>query len=247
MTVPEAPPMRLILDAHTHCGYTVPYENLAAEWKLGGIDGGVVFSPVEEVYDRCDPFFTDSQEYALSRRRVHEYLLERASDRIFPYFFVWNDFPHIPDRFFGIKWHRHADEPVYAYETPSCDRIIEEICEKRLPIVLEEEFRNTLSFIKKIDGRTIVIIPHLGHLNGGYFKLKKAGVFANPHVWADTALAAEWEIEDLVSTYGNERIMFGSDYPFGTPSRERRKIDSLFSGTDLDAILGGNLLHLLGK
>lgn len=239
--------MRLILDAHTHCGYTVPYEELAAKWKLGGIDGGVVFSPVEEVYDRYDPFFSDSRKYADSRRRVHEYLLKRASDTIFPYFFVWNDFPHVPDGFFGIKWHRHADEPVYAYETPSCDRIIEEICERRLPIVLEEEFRNTLSFIKKIDGRTIVIIPHLGHLNGGYFKLKKAGVFENPHVWADTALAAEWEIEDFVSAYGSERIMFGSDYPFGMPSREKGKIDSLFSGTDLDAILGGNLMRLLGK
>lgn len=92
MPVPD-----LVLDAHTHCGYTVPFEEIEREWSRGNIDGGVVFSPVEEIYDRYDPFFTDSAEYAKSRRSVHRYLLGIAQrPNIFPYFFIWNDFAPIP-------------------------------------------------------------------------------------------------------------------------------------------------------
>jgi hypothetical protein len=237
-----------ILDAHTHCGYTVPYEELSREWEQGAIHGGVMFSPVEEIYDRYDPFFTDSEEYRTSRNAVHQYLLGLAErDHIFSYFFVWNDFLPIPDGFVGIKWHRHSGEPVYNYEEPACERAISEICDKGLPIVLEEEFRNTLQFIERIAERTVVIIPHLGALNGGYGRLKQAGVFESPFVWADTALAGYGEITDFAENYGTERLMFGSDYPFGVPALEKRKLERLFSEDDLESILGGNLLRLLGR
>ena len=136
----------LVLDGHAHCGVTVPFEEIAYEWQTGGIHGGVIFSPVEEIYDRYDPSFKDSQGYRRSRSRVHEYLLEIASrENIFPYFFVWNDFSPIPDKFVGIKWHRHSGEPVYSYGTAPCLRIIDDICERGLPIVLEEEFHHTLA------------------------------------------------------------------------------------------------------
>lgn len=238
----------LILDAHAHCGLTIPYEEIAREWQAGEIDGGVLFSPVEEIYDRYDPLFKDSLEYAESRGRVHSYLLEKATDNVvFPYFFVWNDFPPVPDGFVGIKWHRHSDEPIYSYGTSECNRIIEEICGKHLPVVLEEEFHNTIKYLKKIAGKTTVIIPHMGALNGGYYQLKRAGVFENESVWVDTALGSRDEIKDFSSTYGCDRIMFGSDYPFGTPAHEKRKIECLFSGMDTRAVLGGNLLRLLGR
>ena len=98
-----------------------------------------------------------------------------------------------------------------------------------------------------ISGRTIVIIPHMGRLNGGYYKLKKAGIFENEMVWVDTALASRQEIEDFAGTYGIGRMMFGSDYPFGIPSTEKRKVMQSFSGEDLASVLSGNLLKLLGK
>lgn len=238
----------LVLDSHAHCGLTVPYEEIAAEWQLGAIDGGVLFSPVEEIYDRYDRLFTDSPAYARSRGRVHAYLLERAAEGlVFPYFFVWNDFIPVPSGFVGIKWHRHSGEPVYSYDTAQCKRTIEEICSKRLPVVLEEEFHNTMAYLKEIAGRTVVIIPHMGVLNGGYRGLKRAGVFESENVWVDTALGGIDEIEDFAATYGLDRIMFGSDYPFGTPAYEKRKVEGIFSGPDLKVILGGNLLRLLGK
>ena len=238
----------LVLDSHTHCGLTVPFEDLSQEWELGAIDGGVVFSPVEEIYDRYDPYFTDSDDYGCSRRRVHDYLLKLGVTKtIFPYFFIWNDFAPIPAGFVGIKWHRHPGEPVYLYESAQCQNKIDEICGKRLPVVLEEEFANTLHFIKIISGRTVVIIPHMGALNGGFYKLKKAGVFENETVWVDTALASRQEIDDFADAYGIERMMFGSDYPFGTPASEKRKVMECFSGSDLASVWSWNLLRLLGK
>jgi uncharacterized protein len=238
----------LVLDGHAHCGLTVPFEEIAYEWQTGGIHGGVIFSPVEEIYDRYDPSFKDSQGYRHSRSRVHKYLQEIASrENIFPYFFVWNDFSPIPDKFVGIKWHRHAGEPVYLYGTAPCLKIIDDICERGLPIVLEEEFQHTLRFIKEIAERTVVIIPHMGALNGGYSQLKRAKVFDNERVWVDTALAGVHEIRDFVDTYGAERIIFGSDYPFGVPSSEKRKLLRSFSEDDLRGILSGNLLRLLGR
>ncbi len=238
----------LVLDAHTHCGLTVSFDDLSQEWKQGGIHGGVVFAPVEEIYDRYDPNFVDSEDYRRSRRRVHDYLLKlRTTKNIFPYFFIWNDFAPIPDGFVGIKWHRHPGEPVYLYESAQCENKIDEICARNLPVVLEEEFANTLHFIKMISDRTVVIIPHMGGLNGGYYKLKKAGVFENEMVWVDTALASRQEIDDFADAYGIERMMFGSDYPFGIPASEKRKVMECFSGKDLDSVLSGNLWRLLGK
>jgi predicted TIM-barrel fold metal-dependent hydrolase len=136
---------------------------------------------------------------------------------------------------------------VYMYESAQCRNKIDEICDKRLPVVLEEEFANTLRFIKTISGRTVVIIPHMGALNGGYYKLKKAGAFENETVWVDTALASRQEIEDFAEAYGIQRMMFGSDYPFGIPASEKRKVTECFSGADLASVLSGNLLRLLGK
>jgi predicted TIM-barrel fold metal-dependent hydrolase len=114
-------------------------------------------------------------------------------------------------------------------------------------VVLEEELHNTVDFIDRINERTVVIIPHMGGLNGGYAPLRDRGVFENPMVWADTALGAAYEIEDFANRYGVERILFGSDFPFGLPPIERQKVERIFSGSDLEAALKNNLLRLLGR
>ena len=247
MTTSESPYEHVVLDGHSHCGITLPFDELYTEWRRGGIHGGVVFSPVEEIYDRYDPLFTDSEDYCRSRRRVHDYLVGVSSkEYVYPYFFVWNDFIPVPEGFVGIKWHRHTGEPVYSYGSAMCESVLGEICTKKLPVVLEEEFTNTVDFISRIAGQTVVIIPHLGALNGGYSRLKAQGVFESETVWADTALAGHWEIDDFANTYGTDRLIFGSDYPFGVPSHEKRKILVHFSGHDLKAVLSGNLQRLLG-
>lgn len=237
----------MILDAHAHCGLTLPYERIASRWRAGGIDGGLLISPVEEVYDRYDYSFTDSDYYREARQSVHRYLLSLKDPHLYRLWFVWNDFA-LPDQGFqGIKWHRHPYEPHYNYASPACEEIIRHAVERKLPIMLEEEFHITLEFLKRIDGRTIVIIPHMGGLNGGYWNLKRAGVFASPNIYVDTALGSGDEIVDFVRDYGSRRIMFGSDYPFGDPASEKRKVERLFTGEVLERILSLNAIELFGE
>jgi hypothetical protein len=234
----------LILDAHAHCGLTLPFEKLQPYWEAAQIDGGVLFAPVEEIYDRYDYSFTDSQSYRQSRKRVHAYLETLQGENIFTYWFVWNDFAFPPDSFKGIKWHRHSSEPEYNYSSEKFEPCLNFICNKKLPIIIEEEFHYTLKLLQKINRRTVAIIPHFGMLNGGYARLKQAGVFENTAVYVDTALAGSSEIKDFAHNYGPDRILFGSDFPFGIPAKELTKVKNIFSGAELKKVLGENLLAL---
>jgi predicted TIM-barrel fold metal-dependent hydrolase len=116
-----------------------------------------------------------------------------------------------------------------------------------LPVIIEEEFHHTAELVNRFNGRTVAIVPHLGMLNGGYQRLKGAGLFENPAVYVDTALAGIREIEDFAACYGVERILFGSDFPFGNPAHERTKVEKIFNGEDLEKVLSRNLLGLLQK
>lgn len=236
-----------VLDSHVHCGLSLPLERVKPLWAEGGIDGGVLFSPVEEIYDRFDRRFTDSPAYQESRKKVHRYLESLHSDGHYIFWFVWNDFTTPGKDFSGIKWHRHAGEPDYLYGTEQCEEIIEHICQRQMPVILEEEFSRTLAMVKKFKGRTVTIIPHCGSLNGGYARLKEAGLFEDPGVYVDTALADARQIEDFASTYGVDRILFGSDFPFGDPAYECLKVKQIFTGAERSKVLGENLLYLLGE
>ncbi|KUK83502.1 MAG: putative metal-dependent hydrolase [Pelotomaculum thermopropionicum] len=235
------------LDSHAHCGLTLPLETLLPLWDYGNIDGGVLFSPVEEVYDRYNRKFTDNESYRKSREKVHNYLKSLISERIFAYWFVWNDFLPPGQGFSGIKWHRHSNEPEYLYESEKCARFIDYVCNLHLPVIIEEEFHHTLQLVDRINRQTVVIIPHFGGLNGGYARLKEAGLFENNMVYVDTALAGSREIIDFAADYGTDRILFGSDFPFGEPAYECYKLERIFSGKTLEKVLAQNLLHLLGR
>jgi predicted TIM-barrel fold metal-dependent hydrolase len=50
----------------------------------------------------------------------------------------------------------------------------------------------------------------------------------------------------FVQHYGPERLLFGSDFPFGAPGHELRKVEAInLSSMDLEKILSGNLLGLI--
>lgn len=244
-----------IIDAHAHCGIQDRYpsqtfEDYYVQVKNSDIEGVVMFPPVAEIYDRYDYAFRDNEDWQASRQRANQYivLLKQREIEVIPYFFIWNDFAveQLCPEHRGIKWHRHADEPEYHYDDPRCRKAVDEIRRRKMPIVLEEEFGNTLRFINDIAGEINVIIPHLGMLNGGYTAIARAGLWDRPNIFADTALASSREIRDYVNHYGGERLLYGSDFPFGNPVTEIRKIRELkFPGTVEEGILGLNLMRLL--
>jgi len=240
-----------IIDAHLHCGIQKvrwPWEQVQPFLKDAGITGAGVMAPVEDIYDRYDFGFQDTPEWKLCRRRANLYVagVRDAEITIYPYFFVWNDFAgeDLAPEFMGIKWHRHADEPEYHYDDPRCREFIDLATRRRLPILLEETFETTCRFILELAPAATVIIPHLGMLNGGYRRLEAAGIFALPRVYADTALAAPGEMQAYIDAHGWERLIFGSDFPFGRPAAELDKVLRLgLPAAATQAVLAENWLR----
>lgn len=245
-----------VIDSHAHCGiqdrsFYQSFEDYLALVAGSEIDGVVLFPPVLEIYDRYDPDFEDDPEWQARRRRANDYPLTlRHQDlKVIPYFFIWNDFAveDLKPRHRGIKWHRHPGEPTYHYGDPRCLEALNEIRKRRMPILLEEELTNTLRFVRDLAVDVRVIIPHLGGLNGGYGAILRHGLWEEPNVWADTALASTREMEDYIRRFGHDRLMFGSDFPFGDPRAELAKIEHLqLSPKEREAVVGGNLKRLLG-
>jgi hypothetical protein len=243
-----------IIDCHLHCGVqqvSWGWEHKQPLLMAAGIRGVGIIPPVEDVYDRLDPQFIDTPAWQACRRRAHQYLLglQDPEIEIFPYFFVWNDFvwEDLGPEYVAIKWHRHPDEPRYQYDQPRCREFLQVVRERGLPILLEESFENTLFFLERLAPDLPVIIPHLGALNGGYGPLKAAGVWERPQTYADTSTADLPEIEDFLGRYGSNRLLFGSDHPFGEPQSELAKIRSLDLPADqARAVLGENFRRVYG-
>jgi len=86
----------------------------------------------------------------------------------------------------------------------------------------------------------------MGGLNGGFPKLFKSGIWDDETIYADTALAGGWEMADFLNKYGSERLLFGSDFPFGTPGNELQEVIGLNLGKqDFENIVFKNIVRLL--
>jgi hypothetical protein len=246
--------MYRIIDSHIHCGIQNvywAYKNVKPLMDKANIESACMFAPVEDIYDRNNYYFKDDLSWQQCRKRANDYLLNLSTtELVFPYFFVWNDFRYedLSQDFKGIKWHRHSDEPEYNYESDRCERFLQEIYSRSLHIVYEETYAHTLYFVKRIAGRIIIIIPHLGMINGGFSRLVKAGIWEEKNVYADTALASPNAIYEFIQRYGSEKLLYGSDWPFGSPPSEVRKIMELdIPEQDKKNIFSNNILRLLGK
>ena len=247
----------MIIYDHVHFGIQdkfppQSYDDYFSVIRGSGIQEAVMFPPVMEIYDRYDPNFTDSVQWKNRRKSANDYLLDIGTTdlTVIPYFFIWNDFAvdQLTSQHKGIKWHRHSDEPVYHYDSPGCRQAVDEIRSRNMPVVLEEEFDNTVRFIEQIAKGVRVIIPHMGMLNGGYGVIKRHGLWERRDVYADTALASVSEITDYINEYGVDRIIFGSDFPFGDPRQELLKIMHLqIPEEQKEIICGLNIQRLLAE
>lgn len=234
-----------IIDSHTHWGPSVTLGmNVTSEELLNQADMNVV--------EKIIIFPFPSQ--ALTDERINEKVLEEArrSERFIPYYYIPDDLRPIPrDRgFCGGKWHwtRGVQDCSSNYEVlkdPRLDEFIEESEEIDLPIIVEEELAFTEMFAKRT--KTLkIIIPHLGMLGGNPLDFLTS-FKDNKDIYFDTALASPNTILQFIRQIGPERILFGSDVPFGTIKGELGKILSLPIGdNEKEFILSQNIRHLIG-
>jgi len=235
-----------IIDSHTHWGPSVSMgtevttEELLRQAEQSGVSRVVIF-----------PF----PSMALVDEKINERLLGEANriKRFIPYYYIPETMKAIPQEkgFYGGKWHwmrgiQDSSSNYEALKDPKLEEFIEASEKIDLPIVFEEE----LSFTETFAGKTKslkIIIPHMGMLGGnpiGFLRSFKS----SENVYFDTALASPDTVMRFIEKIGHERILFGSDIPFGAMKRELEKLLSLPIGDDKkEWILSKNLKRLIGS
>ncbi len=234
-----------IIDSHAHWG---PSVSMGTEVTTQEIFSQALQSGVSRIV--VFPF----PSMALAEEGINGKLLSEARrvGKFIPYYYIPETMKPIPKErgFYGGKWHwmrgiQDSSSNYEALKDPKLEEFIEASEKIDLPIVFEEELAFTEAFVKKT--KTLkVIIPHLGMLGGNpidflrTFKERK-------NVYFDTALANLDTIMRFIKEIGYQRMLFGSDIPFGTMKWELEKVLSLPIQEDKKGwILSKNLTRLIG-
>ncbi len=233
-----------IIDSHTHWGPSITLgtevttDELLQQAKESGVDRIVAF-----------PF----PSTAIEDERINDKVLElgKKNRKFIPYYYIPEDLRPIPVKknFYGGKWHwvrgiQDCSSNYQVLDDPGVNSFIEASEAISLPIVFEEELAFTEAFVKRTRNLKI-IIPHLGMLGGNPLDFLQT-FKQRENVFFDTALAGTETIRRFIEQIGKERILFGSDIPFGSMKRELEKILSLPIGDDdKEWILSRNLKRLI--
>jgi predicted TIM-barrel fold metal-dependent hydrolase len=234
-----------IIDSHAHWGPSVSIgtevttQEILRQAEQSGVSQIVIF-----------PF----PSMALADENINDRLLREAdrTEKFIPYYYIPETMKPIPKEkgFYGGKWHwmrgiQDSSSNYEALKDPKLEEFIEASEKIDLPIVFEEELSFTEAFVRKTKSLKI-IIPHLGMLGGNPIDFLRS-FKSSENVYFDTALASSDTVMKFIKEIGYERILFGSDIPFGTMKWELEKILSLLIGDDRkESILSKNLKRLIG-
>lgn len=172
---------------------------------------------------------------------------ERIEEFI-PYYYIREDFSSIPEGYRGGKWHwmrgvQDSSSNYRVLEDANLPILMEQLHKADKPIVLEEELAFTERFVEAAPELKL-IIPHLGLLGGSPVDFLNAFKH-KPTVCFDTALADRGTILKFVKVLGPERVLFGSDIPFGSMRTELAKVMDLdIPDAEKGLILCGNIMRL---
>ena len=248
--------MAEIIDAHVHIGrYHLPIEHIDSLLKAAGISRAVVFADPES-----DDMVNDSI-----------YALEAAQSRGYYAFYYYGGnaysgqrpYDRLPvpgnlDQYNGIKWHcwfspAHDGGLRYSYpidmdnvrrqmDAPDFQAIMAAIQALNFPMTFEEHFEVTCEFVRRYPDVTL-IIPHMGMLNGGQERVQ-AQFRDNPKIHFDTSLGQV--NETIVETLGASRLLYGCDYPYGSPADNLRRVQRLkIPEEEKELVLGENVKRLV--
>ena len=227
------------IDGHVHLGYSIPAEEILNQMKISDVEKAVVFALPAEV-----SYGADMNSYVLSEA-------ERTGVFI-PFYYMLDDLklPENIEKFRGIKWHWVRGAPHYRsnmklLHEPRLIDLAQRLAELKLPVIMEEDLAFTKEFVRLAD-EVILIIPHLGLLGGSPREFLEA-FKEYENVYFDTALAAKWDIEHFYRELGADRLIFGSDIPFGYMKSELAKVLTAdIPEEDVKKITRENILKLTG-
>ncbi len=238
----------IIIDSHTHwgpsltMGINITTGELLRQQKESGVTH-VVLVPFPS---------TAIESNDINLRLLDE--TERVAHFV-PYHYIredfeGEDFDPIPHSYYGGKWHwmRGVQDAASNYDVLSDPRLlplVEKLKETGKPVIFEEELAFTERFVEMAPGLRL-IIPHTGLLGGNPLDFLKT-FKDNASIYFDTALSSRDVMLEYVRKVGPERILFGSDVPFGTMKSELSKVLSLpLSHADKELLLFRNFVRLTG-
>ena len=192
---------------------------------------------------------------AIENNEINMRVLEETKriQNFIPYHYIRENydsagFNPIPKTYFGGKWHwmRGTQDSASNYKVldyTALAELVEKIDLTKKPVIFEEELEFTKRFVELFPD-CILIIPHLGMLGGHPIDFLNSFKEHN-NIYFDTALASQHTILEFVTTIGPERVLFGSDVPFGSMHSELSKVLSLpIADSDKERILSKNIIEL---
>ncbi len=205
----------MVIDSHIHVGpsislgINVDVREVVRELDRCGIDKALIMP---------FPSFAEHSEEA------NDFVLKlcEEDERLYPVYCIGKNFESVPDGFKAIKWHWVGGiaDLKSNYDTLKREDLKSFLDSIDKPIFFEEEFEFTKMFLEKFE--TTVIIPHLGMLGGSPEDFLRE--FAeNENVFFDTSLASPTHIKMFYEVVP-DRLIFGSDKPFGNICNELAKV-----------------------
>jgi len=236
-------PFEIIIDSHVHWGPSVTLgmevttQMILREQEESGVTHVIIL-----------PF----PSTAILSNDINVQLLDetRKISHFIPYFYIRENFSPIPSGYYGGKWHwmrgwQDTESNYDVLEDPELPELVGKLESAGKPIIFEEELDFTLQFVDRFPDLKL-IIPHLGMLGGNPLDFLKR-LKNKDNIYFDTALGQKSTILEFVKTLGPERIIFGSDIPFGSMENELSKIQTLsLNDADKERIMQKNILELTG-
>ena len=247
----------VVIDGHTHFaaeGKGLPpctVEDLLSTMDNNGIDAVVTCAPYSSIgkdrtYDEANRFLAESVKEAPRRIlpfvRVNPHLRENAQCSIREAIEDWG--------FHGIKLHpRNEAFPINNEELAY--PIAEAAAKFRVPILIHTGEPDTYGFAQPtLIGGLADAFPDVtlivGHMGKRLYEdaILVAKWFEN--IILETSFRSHWEIARAVNRVGADRVVYGSDMPFGVPEIEMMKVRlSGIREEDKEKVMGANIARIL--
>jgi len=242
--------LQRIIDSHIHaCPLNNPIDRIKEELREARIGEAVIIPWVRE-NELEGEGFESANRYVLESAKAEKEI------KFYPYCSISRDLklPENAEEFYGAKWHCLADIYHSGWEWDAARQLIEKISQAGLNVLIEDKIELVCKFISMCPADLNIIIPHMGihpHYEAGdlrvlgrRWKLLKG----LRNVYFDTALSSSVIIQDCIAEVGLDRLLHGSDSPFGSIKRELAQTDfALLRKEEREAVMCNNVLRILGE